>query len=212
MTALWRAAGRDPLAAGATVLLLIIVAAGLLWPLLPIPDPAAVGVGPRLAPPSRSFLLGTDTLGRSLLSRTLQGVRTTLLLSTSAVLLSGLLGALAGIVGGYRPGLLDESFSRIADVMFSFPPVLLGILVTAVYAPGRMSAIAVIALFTLPTLLRVVRAATLTVRHRDFVVIAEVIGASFARRVLVHLLPNVATAIVVQMVYSVSFGMLVESA
>ena len=98
-----------------------------------------------------------------------------------------------GIVAVYLTRAVDETVTRVADIMFSFPPVLLGLLVTAIAGPGMLSAVAVIVLFTLPTMLRVVRAAVITIRHRDFVVIAEVVGASFRRRVFVHLLPNVMT-------------------
>jgi peptide/nickel transport system permease protein len=201
----------DPLGAGAVPVLLLLLVVALIAPILPIPDPAAIGSGPRIAPPSLAFPMGTDTLGRSVLSRTLQGLQTTFLLSTTAVLLAGILGALIGIVAAYMARAVDEGVTRVADIMFSFPPVLLGLLVTAIVGPGISSAIAVIVLFTLPTMIRVVRAAVLTIRHRDFVIIAEVIGASFWRRVFVHLLPNVIAVIVVQMVYSISFGMLVES-
>jgi peptide/nickel transport system permease protein len=209
----WRdIAVQDPLAAWSVPVLALIVLAGLIWPLLPIPDPAAVGVGPRIRPPSMNFLLGTDTLGRSLLARVLQGIRTTLLLSTVAVLIAGTVGALLGMISGYVRGAADELVTRVADIMFAFPPVLLGLLVTATYGPGQVAAIAVIVVFTVPTMIRVVRSATMAIRHRDFVLIAEVLGASFWRRLTVHLLPNVLIVIIVQTVYSISFAMLVESA
>lgn len=209
----WREiAFEDPLAAWSVPVLALIVLAGLIWPLLPIPDPAAVGVGPRIRPPSMNFLLGTDTLGRSLLARVLQGIRTTLLLSTVAVLIAGAIGALLGMVSGYIRGAADELVTRVADVMFAFPPVLLGLLVTAIYGPGQVAAIAVIVVFTVPTMIRVIRSATMAIRHRDFVLIAEVLGASFWRRLTTHLLPNVLIVIIVQTVYSISFAMLVESA
>ena len=95
--------------------------------------------------------------------------------------------------------------------MFSFPPLLLGILVVAIVSPGVISVMIVISLITFPTMLRVVRATTLGVMRRDFVVVSEIAGTSFARRLLIHIGPNVAETIAVQMVYSISVGMLVES-
>jgi peptide/nickel transport system permease protein len=104
-----------------------------------------------------------------------------------------------------------DSATRVADMMFSFPPILLGLLVSAILGPGILSAIAAIMLITFPIFVRVVRAATLDVAGRDFVTVSSIIGASFPRRIFVHLLPNVAGAVAVQMVYSISFGMLIES-
>ena len=117
----WREmAVQDPMAVWSVPLLALIVVAGLVWPLLPIPDPAAVGIGPQIRPPSMAFLLGTDTLGRSLLARVLQGIRTTFLLSTTAVLIAGFIGATLGLISGYIQGVADEVVTRVADVMFSF--------------------------------------------------------------------------------------------
>ncbi len=192
-------------------LLAIFLLASLFAPFLPIGQPDQIGFGPRLTGLSFKSLLGNDQLGRPLLARVLQGIRVTFLLSTSAVLISGALGALVGIAAPYFHRWTDEVASRVADVMFSFPPILLGFLVVAMLKPGVTSAMAVIALITFPTMLRVVRAATITVMTRDFMVVAEISGVRFGERMFSHLLPNVAGVIVVQAVYSISLGMLVES-
>jgi peptide/nickel transport system permease protein len=154
--------------------------------------------------------LGTDSLGRSLVPRVLQGLGTTFLLATGAVLVSVIFGTLLGIVAGYVGGILDEAVVRAADVLFSFPAILLAILVAAITGPGAPAAVASIILVTIPLLTRVVRAATLVIADRDFVIAARVEGAGLPRIVLRHLLPNVAGPAVVQATYAVSVGMLVE--
>ena len=116
------------------------------------------------------------------------------------------------MIAAYTHRALDETVSRIADMLFSFPPVLLGLLVTAILSPGIHSAVAAIVLITLPAMVRVVRAATLDIARRDFVIVAEVAGASFGRRLFIHLLPNTAGVVAVQTAYSISLGMLIESA
>jgi len=106
---------------------------------------------------------------------------------------------------------MDEIVPRLADLMFSFPAILLAIMISAILKPGTPSAIAAIVIETLPVMIRVVRAATLAVAEQDFVIQARIAGAGLGRILALHLLPNVATVIVVQAAYSISFGMIIES-
>ena len=207
-----RVARDDPLTAVAAAILGFLVFLGALGPSLPLGDPTAIGVGPRLSAPAAEWPLGTDELGRSNLPRVVEAVGTTFLLATLAVLATAVVGTLAGLAAGYTGGAVDALIMRLADVLFSFPPLLLAILISAVLGSGRFSAIVAICLITLPLFVRVVRAVTLTVAERDFVIAAEVGGAPYRRILLVHLLPNVAGATIVQLTYAISVGMLVESA
>ena len=207
-----RVARDDPLTAVAAAILVFLVFLGALGPSLPLGDPTAIGVGPRLSAPAAEWPLGTDELGRSNLPRVVEAVGTTFLLATLAVLATAVVGTLAGLAAGYTGGAVDALIMRLADVLFSFPPLLLAILISAVLGSGRFSAIVAICLITLPLFVRVVRAVTLTVAERDFVIAAEVGGAPYRRILLVHLLPNVAGATIVQLTYAISVGMLVESA
>jgi peptide/nickel transport system permease protein len=206
-----RALRGDRLTQIALAFLVLLLFVSLLAPLLPVGRPDQVGFGARLGGPTWLVPFGTDQLGRSVLARVLQGVHTSIFLSTFAVLVSGALGAIAAMAMTYLHPVAADAANRIADVMFSFPPILLGILVVTVLWPGIISAMVVVALITFPTMLRVVGAATLSVMRRDFVVISEIAGASFSQRLTCHILPNVAETIVVQMIYSISIGMLVES-
>jgi peptide/nickel transport system permease protein len=205
-------ARRDIVSATALMLLALLVLFGILGPMLPLGDPTRIAAGPRLAPPSLEFPLGTDELGRSFLPRVVEGIRVTFLLATLAVLITAGLGTALGMAAGYLRGAADELIARFADILFAFPALLLGLLVAAVLGPGNISAIAVIAAATLPLFVRVVRSVTLSVAERGFVVAAEVAGASIWRIMGVHLLPNLAGAAIVQLTYALSIGMIIESA
>ena len=206
-----RFAANDPLAGFAAVTLFIFVLLGAFGSYLPLGDPTAIGVGPRLAPPSWELPLGTDELGRSYLPRAVQGIRETFFLATIAVLLTAALGTLIGMLAAYTGGWTDSVVVRLADIMFAFPAIVLGLMVAAILGPGTVSVISVISFATLPLFVRLVRSVTLSVAERGFVMAAEVAGASTARIMFVHLLPNIAGAIIVQLTYAISIGMLIES-
>lgn len=199
----------DPLGRFGLLLLAALLLVGLLAPLLPIGS-AVDSAGPRLQGPSGAFPLGTDELGRSLLPRLAMGVRETILLSTAVVLATTALGVLVGCFAALAGRRTDDLIMRMTDVVFSFPVFLVSILVSVVAGPGRAAAIAAIFAVTLPTMVRVVRAAALPVVERDFVVAAEVAGAGRARILWVHLLPNVRGVVIGQVAFAISLGMLVE--
>jgi peptide/nickel transport system permease protein len=206
---LWR---QDRLSALALAILLLLIALGLLGPHLPIGEATRIAAGPRLSPPSLRFPFGTDELGRSFLPRVVLGIRATFLLSAAAVALTACLGALLGMTAGYFRGLADQVVARGADVLFSFPALLVGLLIAAAAGPGEMSAVAVVAVAVLPLFVRVVRSVTLALTGRGFIVAAEVAGASALRIMGLHVLPNIAGAVVVQLTYALSVGMIIESA
>lgn len=203
---------QDRLAALALSVLALLVLLGIFGPLLPLGDPTQVAAGPRLSPPSWAFPLGTDELGRSFLPRVVEGVRYTFLLASLAVLITAVLGTLFGMLAAYLGGLLDTLVARVADVLFAFPALLAGLLVAAVAGPGALSVITVICIATLPLFIRVVRSASLGVTQRGFVVAAEVAGASTWRILWRHVLPNVKSAVIVQLTYALSIAMIIESA
>ena len=202
---------RDRLSGFGAVLFACLVLLGLMGPSLPIGNAEEIGIGPRLAAPAAGWLLGTDELGRSILPRIVEGLRATFLLASLAVILTGIIGTLIGLAAAYAGGVLDMVTMRMVDVLFAFPPLLLGILIAAALGSGGTSAIIAISLITLPLFVRVVRAVALSVAERPYVIAAEVSGAGFIRVVLLHLLPNVLGAVIVQLTYALSIGMLVES-
>lgn len=209
LSRIWRA---DALSAFGLTALLLLIFLGIFGPWLPLGDPTQIAAGPRLGPPTLQHPFGTDELGRSFLPRVVQGIRATFLLSAVAVLISAVIGTLLGMAAGYFGRAVDIVVARGADILFAFPAILVGLLVAAVLGPGQVSAIAVIAIATLPLLIRVVRSVTLSVAGRGFVTVAEVAGVSALRILLLHILPNVMGAVMVQLTYALSIGMIIESA
>jgi ABC-type dipeptide/oligopeptide/nickel transport systems, permease components len=201
----------DALGLLGAMLLILLVLLGTVGPLLPLGDGVTIGAGPRLSGPSVQFLIGTDELGRDYLPRVVQAIGATFLLSSVAVLITGVLGTLLGMVAGYLQGVTDSAIARMADILFAFPALIFGLLAAAVIGPGDGAAIIVISVATLPLFIRVIRAATLAVAEREFVVAAVVSGASTWRVLLVHILPNVLGAAIIQLSYALSVGMLIES-
>ena len=193
------------------VLLAVLLFLGAVGPFLPLGDPTEIGAGPRLGPPSLAFPIGSDELGRNVLPRVVEGIGVTFLLSSVAVAITAVIGTLLGMAAGYLRGFADGVIARIADVLFAFPALLFGLLAAAVLGPGNVSAIVVISTATLPLFIRVVRSVTLSFAEREFVLAAEVSGASTWRVLWVHLLPNVLGAAIVQLTYALSIGMLIES-
>jgi peptide/nickel transport system permease protein len=167
-------------------------------------------VGPRLQPPGGEWLLGTDQLGRSTLPRLFEGITTTLLLSTVAVLVTAVLATLLGLVAGYWGGWVGEVVLRLVEVLYSFPTIVLAILVAAVIGPGQTATVCSTVLITIPLMTRLVRAAAVTVSQRDYVTSAVISGARWPRILFRHLLPNVSGTIAVQGTYALSMGILVE--
>lgn len=200
-----------PITVFAALILIVLVVIGLIEPLLPSTEFKAVASGPRRAPPSAEFWLGTDNLGRSMLARILEGIRLTFLLSAIAVFLAGVIGAILGMIAAWYRGFVDVLIARLADVLFAFPSIIFGLIIAAILGPGAVSAVLAIFLIVLPTMVRVVRGAAMTIVSRDFVVAAQISGASTLRILFRHILPNVATVTVVQMAYLMSIGMILES-
>jgi len=207
-----RYARKDPLSAFGVVLLSCLILLGIAGPWLPIGDPNLIQVGPRLSRPTVILPFGTDDLGRSLLPRVVQAIHVTFVLAAAAVTVTACVGSAIGMVAVYAGGLVDLLVVRLADILFSFPALLLAILITAILGPGSLPAMAAIAFVTLPLFIRVIRSVALRATTRGYIVAAEVSGASAGRILFVHLLPNVAGAIAVQLTYAISVGMLVESA
>lgn len=202
--------GLDRLARAGIAVLAVLALAAVAGTLLGVGgEPDAIN-GPRLTGPSGDWPMGTDQLGRSVLPRVLEGIGTTLLLSTAAVLVTAVLSTLLGVVAGYRGGWLGELVQRGVDVLYSFPAIVLAILVAAVVGPGRTATMASIVLVTIPLMTRLVRAAAITVADRDFVLSARISGAGRWHILRRHILPNVSGTIAVQGTYALSVGILVE--
>jgi peptide/nickel transport system permease protein len=161
--------------------------------------PATQSLRDRLQPPNvfGAHLLGTDNLGRDVLSRTIFGARVSLTVGIAAAALAGSLGVLLGLLAGYLGGFYDAVISRLADVQQAIPFLILAIAVAVIVGPSLTNVVLVLAVTTWVSYFRVVRAEVLSVRESLLVDAARVLGASMPRIVLRHVLPNVSGSVIV---------------
>jgi len=180
------------------VLVAVFAVLALLAPMLAPYDPDAVDAANRLAPVGASgHLLGTDDLGRDLLSRLLWGGRVSLVVGLLPVLIASLVGVTLGALAGYIRGRADGFIMRCMDVLLAFPAYLLAIAIVAALGAGLSNAILAIAIVSIASFARLVRGSVLSVREREFIHAARLAGARDVRIVGQHVLPNVLTPVIV---------------
>jgi ABC-type dipeptide/oligopeptide/nickel transport system permease subunit len=199
------------------VLVILVVLVAIFAPLLAPYAYDQVSLGETLKPPmwvaggSPSHPLGTDQLGRDLLSRVIYGARTSLSIGIGAVLLAGVIGILAGIGAGYAGGRTDELVGRLAEVQLAFPPIFLAIAIMAVIGQSLLNVVLVLGFVSWVQYQRVARANTLAVKHHAYVEAARAVGATPGRVLLRHILPNVLPALVAIATVSVSTMIIAEA-
>lgn len=194
------------------ILLLALVLAALLAPLLAPHDPAAQNLLARLKPPGfeardKLYLLGTDEIGRDVLSRTIYGARVSLLVAFSSVILSGVVGSLLGVIASFQRGWVETLIMRLADIVLSVPALLLAIITVAIIGPSLTNVVVVLALTRWPRYARVAYGQTLSLTNAAFVRLALFSGVSRPRVMLRHILPNIAGGLIV--VATLEFGLMV---
>jgi peptide/nickel transport system permease protein len=207
---------RDKFAFTAALFLLLVVGCALFGPWLLGEKALAVNLRGRNLPPftlDRGWLyvLGADSLGRSILARLILGSRYTLAIAGSAVILALVVGGLLGLIAGYRGSWVDNIILRLADILMSFPSLLLALIVLYVLSPRLSNLVLVLALSRVPIYLRTCRAEVLEVRERMFVTAARVMGARPARLVWWHILPMVQPTLITIATLEFAFVMLSES-
>ncbi|MGW2395103.1 ABC transporter permease [Kitasatospora sp. NPDC001664] len=188
----------------------LVVLAGLLAPVLTDADPLAQS-GLALAGPSGAHPFGTDDLGRDLFSRVLHGIRADLLISVVAVPAGAVLGCSLALLAATSRG-ADVAVQRVFDLLLAFPGLILALAVTAVLGPGRWPVIIVIALAEIPGFGRQLRAGILVQREREYALAARLGGASKARVLLRHVLPNATDPLIVQAAIAFSLAVFIEGA
>jgi peptide/nickel transport system permease protein len=176
---------------------LLAVLAAFGDPLAPF-DPYEADLSSRLAEPSAVHWLGTDSLGRDVLSRIMAGAQVDLPLSLVAVALAIVVGATVGLIAGFRGGMLDSVLMSVVDVLLAFPYLLLVLIVVAALGPSIVSATIAISLALVPAYARLMRGVVLTVKEQDYVLAARTIGAPAPRIMVRHILVNSASPIIVQ--------------
>jgi peptide/nickel transport system permease protein len=199
------------------MVLLIIFGVGALADVLAPHEPNLVDVSNRLRPPmwlpgtSPGYLLGTDDVGRDILSRILYGARLSLLVGVLATLFSGSIGLVLGLVAGYRDGLIGDAIMRVAEIQLAFPFILLAITFLAVLGAGVVNLIIVLSFAGWVVYARVVRAQTLSWREKEFVEAARCLGANDVTILVRHILPNIAAPLIILASFSVATNVLAEA-
>jgi peptide/nickel transport system permease protein len=211
MTAFWRTFRRNRLALVGGAVVVVLVAATLASPMLAPWDPHRPDVKRILAPPSRGHLLGTDQLGRDVLSRMLYGARVSLAVGFVAVGIATVIGIVLGATAGYLGGSIDASIMRVVDLMLVFPSLFLLLAVLAFLRPSIWTIMAVIGLTGWMRVARLVRAEFLSLKEREFVIWSHAIGATGFRVVWRHILPNAMAPVLVAMTLGIPAAILTES-
>lgn len=189
----------------------LLVLVSLIGPFVLRHDPLELASRRPLQGPSQEHLLGTDELGRSVLSRVVYGARTSLQIAATAVALSLVVGTLMGLTAAYYGGVLDMLIMRAMDVILSFPSMILAITVVTFLGSSVVTLIGVIGLLYIPGMARIVYTTTLSVKNIEFISAALAAGATHHRVIFRHVLPNVLGPVLVHTALSLGFAILLES-
>jgi len=202
----------DRISLAAIILLTIVIIAAVLAPLIAPADPNHQDLNAILRGPSAEHLLGTDDVGRDLLSRLIYGARVSLLAALISVSVGVVLGVLIGVIAGFAGGWIDAVIMRIVDTLLSFPALVLAIGVGAALGPGLVKAMTAVGVVFAPIFARLARGQVLALRKRLFIEVAATYGASKGRIIRRHILPNIARPLIVQATFLMAIGLLSEAA
>lgn len=195
----WLHFASNPMAMTGFVIVLALVIVACLAPWIAPKDPLAQTLNLRLSPPgANGFLLGSDDLGRDILSRILYGTRITLSIVVLVAIIVAPLGLAIGTIAGYFGGVVDTVLMRITDIFLAFPRLILALALAAVLGPGIENAVIAIAITTWPPYARVARAETATLRKSDFIAAARLQGASPWRIIVGQIIPLCASSVIVR--------------
>ena len=200
------------------IMVLGVIFSAIFAPLISPHDPILQDVEKRLLPPlgqagaESNYLLGTDQLGRDIVSRLIYGARISIVVSVSAVVFSAFLGTIIGLFSGFYGGKIDSVFMRLADVQLAFPFILLAIAIIAVLGPNLQNIIIVMGITGWVIYARVVRAEVLSLREKEYVMAVRALGGSNGRIIFNHLLPNVVPPIIVIITLEMARMIIMEAA
>lgn len=193
------------------LIILGMVVMAIFAPWLAPHDPYKTDLSKTLQPPSKEHLLGTDSLGRDLLSRIIYGSRISLKVGLISVSGAAFIGVLLGLIAGYMGRIVDTIISRITDAVIAFPGIILALAIGAVLGEGMWTVIVALWIGLVPTYVRVMRGQVLAVKESEYINAAIVIGASQARIMMKHLLPNCISPIIVLFTMNLGVAILAEA-
>ncbi len=207
----WRRFLRHRLALAGAVVITLIVLAALFAPLLAPHNPNHVEIMSAREGPSLTYLLGTDLVGRDVLSRLIYGARISLSVGLLAVGMYVIIGLILGCLAGYFGGWVDMVISRLVDAVLSFPVLMLILVIVGLLGPSIINIVLVLGLLGWPEVARIVRGQTLAVREELYVLSSEAVGAPSSRIILKDILPNIMSPVIVNATFGVARAILIEA-
>ena len=208
---IWGSIRRQRLAMTGAILVAVFAVIALIGPSVAPFGPTEQFTADRLQPPSATYWFGTDEFGRDIFSRLLYGARISFQVGAIAVGIAGTLGILLGLVAGYAGGWVDNILTLLMDIIFAFPAILLAIAIISLLGNNLTNAMVAIAIVYMPTFMRIVRGATLSVRHTAYVESAVSLGASTPRVLARHVFPNITAPLIVHVSLVFAFAVLAEA-
>jgi peptide/nickel transport system permease protein len=193
------------------VVLLLVATLAVLAPLIAPYDPATMGTGASLAPPSAAHPFGTDTFGRDIYSRVLNGARISLSVGLVAVAIEASLGVVLGLVSGYYGGWIDGVMMRVIDVLLAFPGILLALAIVSVLGISLTNLMVAVGIGGVPSFARLIRGSTLSVKENLYVTVARSMGALDTSIMFRHILPNIISPFIVYATLRIAFAIIATS-
>ena len=203
--------GQSKAAVVSAFVLIIFIVIAIFGPSLAPHDPIKIGTGPRLLPPSRMFLFGTDQFGRDVFSRVLYGTRLTLQASVIAVVVAAGIGIPVGLIAGYAGRWTDNIISRFIDILLSFPGILLALIVVAILGTGLAKVQIAVGVSLIPAYARLVRGSVLSAKENVYVEAARACGCSTFRIATRHILPNIFIPLLVLSTTAVGWAIIIAT-
>jgi peptide/nickel transport system permease protein len=208
---MWQKLKHNKLAVSGLLVITLLVAAAIIAPKIVPYEPTSQNITERLQKPSAKHLLGTDELGRDVLSRIIYGARISLSVGFIAVGISVIIGVFFGAIAGFYGGWIDSLVMRFVDIMFCFPSFFLILMIIAVLGPNIYNVMIIIGITSWPGIARLVRGEILSIKQREYVYAAKAIGASDWRIIFKHILPNALAPVLVTATLGIADAILVES-
>ncbi|MCL0094317.1 nickel ABC transporter permease subunit NikC [Dehalococcoidales bacterium] len=197
LTEVFRRLKKHRLAIIGAGIILVLIFVAVLAPFIAPHDPIEQNLEHRLLSPNTEYLLGTDNLGRCILSRLIHGTSVSLQIGVMVVGITAFVGVTLGLIAGYRGGLIDELVMRIVDILLAFPGIILALAIAGILGPSLYNVMLALAVVGWTSYARVVRGSVLSVKEKEFVEAARALGAGEARIMFRHILPNVTAPVIV---------------
>jgi peptide/nickel transport system permease protein len=203
---------KSPTAVAGSIIVVIVVLSAVFAPLISPYGPVDTDLYSRLKPPSLKHPLGTDGLGRDVLSRIIWGARVSLKVGVISVSIGMFVGVFLGLIGGYFGGMTEKAIFSFVDLLLSMPSLLLALAIVATLGPGITQVMVAVGISLVPAFARVARGSVLTVKEQNYVLGAKALGASHADIMIRYILPNIITPIIVLATLNCAFALIMEAA